>query len=586
MGADFRGDMTESALNHDYPEEHEPPSKTCQGRALKDAPPFLKDLSSFSGTQILDRILEMDEPQEFVRGMPFVDFYWLVKKVGEDDCLPILKMASEEQWQYVLDLEIWVKDRPDPAWTAMWLKRLQEADCRRLVKWLFREGELLGTYHFFKNLDVVILGDKDKAYDLPKDFFSLDGIFYVRARNRDQAETVEGLFRVMANEDFDRYQSILLSLAGVLPAELEEEMYRLRNIRLAEYGFLPPDEAHSVYAPLAPEVLHSPVHRKDYRDSLPEGVFYGLAPLSPLYHAGEENLMTAMTKRIADPVFLDRIRLEFAGLCNWILSADGLSQRNFDHLVDTCRKAGSYLSLGLERAVGSDLSQVEEVLRDNPLVDVFRVGYGMALKLKWEAERWVKMAWFMSREYDLDFWGEQWGGVLGGLLEKSPRLYVGLGGDNNYKYFERLSEVGRCLKILRYVMVLDGLLEKLTALYPADDKFMQNQEVCFRAMLFSFWARHLLGIGPGFSAISLENARRFFEKIRSGNKMPPYLMAGFGESFADYFMGFASGSHPESQSSLREALSEIWREFREEYEWVPTDEIKDKYSRFIMIGPG
>ncbi|MBW2065279.1 MAG: hypothetical protein JRJ03_10155 [Deltaproteobacteria bacterium] len=575
--------MTGSAINQGY--EECSPSPVCRERPLQDMVPLLRDLSSLSGSQILNRILEMEDPREFIRKMSFVDFFWLIKKVGEEDCLPILRMASTEQWQYLLDVEIWSKDRLDMARTGVWLKRLVEADCPRLAKWLLGEGEMLASYQFFRTIEVVILDDKDKAYDLPEGFFSLDGVFYVRARDKEYAEAMETLFKVMAREDFDRYQSMLLNLAGVLPAEVEEEMFRLRNVRLAEYGFLPPDEAYSIYVPLQPESLRSPLGRKNYQDSLPEGVYEGLVPLSPLSHVGEENLMTALAKRTADPLFMDRIRVEFAGLCNWILSADGLFQRDLDGLVDTCRKAASYLSLGLERVSGSDLSQAELVLRNNPLVDVFRVGYGMALKLKWEAERWIKDAWFAKNGYDLSLWGEQRGEVLDGLLQKNPRFYVGGGGNRDYKYFERLSEIGQCLKVLRHMMVVDGLLEKLTGLYPVDEEYMQEEGVSFKAMLFNFWARDLLKMPPGFSRIAPEDARKFFEIIRSGTRLPPYLMPGSQERFVDFFAGYASDSHPESLSGLRDALSEIWQEFREEYEWVPADELEARYSRFILVGP-
>jgi len=47
----------------------------------------------------LDRILALKNPEEFVRKMAHVDFYWLVKKIGEEDALPVLKMASAAQWE-------------------------------------------------------------------------------------------------------------------------------------------------------------------------------------------------------------------------------------------------------------------------------------------------------------------------------------------------------------------------------------------------------------------------------------------------------------------------------------------------------
>ncbi|MCP4666778.1 MAG: hypothetical protein GY849_10465, partial [Deltaproteobacteria bacterium] len=72
---------------------------------------ILKALYTLSGRDVLNRILDMDRPQKLIRELPAQDFFWLVKKVGDNDCLPLLEMASEDQWQYLLDLEIWKGDR-------------------------------------------------------------------------------------------------------------------------------------------------------------------------------------------------------------------------------------------------------------------------------------------------------------------------------------------------------------------------------------------------------------------------------------------------------------------------------------------
>ena len=58
------------------------------------APQAVREIISLSGSVALSRILALDKPEDFVRNMAHVDFYWVVKKVGEEDALPILQMAS------------------------------------------------------------------------------------------------------------------------------------------------------------------------------------------------------------------------------------------------------------------------------------------------------------------------------------------------------------------------------------------------------------------------------------------------------------------------------------------------------------
>ena len=63
-------------------------------------------LISMSGSQALNMILNSDQPGKLIRSMAKVDLFWLIKKIGEDDCLPLLQLASNDQWQYILDMEL------------------------------------------------------------------------------------------------------------------------------------------------------------------------------------------------------------------------------------------------------------------------------------------------------------------------------------------------------------------------------------------------------------------------------------------------------------------------------------------------
>ena len=553
----------------------------------KDKSPVLRDdretllghLHSVSGKDIMGRILECDNPQEVVQDLPHEDFFWLVKKIGEDDCLPLLELGSVDQWQYLLDLEIWRKDRLDVLHTSQWMKRLKQADSRRLVRWLFSDGQSLAYYHLFRCVEVVVKAE-DEAFEVPTGFFSLDGIFYIKVIDPEHREFLEELIRVMAREDYDRYQALVLGLANVLPAELEEEMYRVRNVRLGEHGFLPFEEAVSIYAPLDPETLNIE-KRPQLSDVSSDDEIHDIIPVSPLYHAGEKTMLTEATSRITDPLLLDKIRLEFAGLCNQILSADNLLVNEFDVLIRTCRKAAGYVNLALERICGRDVYKAQHLLKSQSLVSLFRVGFGLAIKLKWESERWLEGSWFNGLGLDTEFWGEAWGGILAGLVGRRPRRYVGLHEGEEYRDFEWFSELGESLEVLRRLMVLDSLLERLAEHYQINVDTIQSSGQTFRQFLFNLWAHLLLNLEPSFSRISLKQTRSFFKLLRTGESTSPYQMPGFKEKFVNDFMAYAADSDPEAASILRDTLSMIWQEFLEEYERVSLRDLDRRYSKFI-----
>jgi hypothetical protein len=549
--------------------------------ALTDSRALAEEAYALSGSLILDRILELDEPQRAVQALPCEDFFFLIKKIGEDDCLPILEMASEDQWQYVLDLEIWRKDQLLLGETSAWLARLNQASPGRLARWFFNEGQDLGNYYFFKTLQIEIK-DKDEAYDLPDEFFTLDGVFYIRILDKEHEDTIREIIRKMAYEDFERYQAFISNLTGILPAEAEEEMYRLRKVRLGEHGFLPFEEALSVYAPLEPESI-----RLD-ETSGPHGILVdesvrAIVPVLPLYQGGPRNMLAEIGSQNPDPLFLDRIRLEFAGLCNQLLSADGILVNELEVLMRTCHKASRYINLGLEKLCGEDLSLAEKLIKTHPILSVFRVGFGLALKLKWKAERWLPTSWAYNRGLDTTFWGEQWGQTLAGLLKTIPKLYTGFHDGGEYKDFESLSELAGCRRILENVKGVDWLLKSLSERYLPDEILFRFKELTFYPLLFNFWARKRLNLKLSLSGISLTQARRLLQQLRAGTDGPPYRMPGAEEAFVGDFLSYAGDLDSEASSLLRQALVGIWREFHDEYEWVSGEDLDARYSRFISI---
>jgi len=72
---------------------------------MEERATLLRELALLPGSEVLNRILALESPGAFVRRLPCVDFLWLLKKVGEGDCLPLLELASTDQWQFLLDLE-------------------------------------------------------------------------------------------------------------------------------------------------------------------------------------------------------------------------------------------------------------------------------------------------------------------------------------------------------------------------------------------------------------------------------------------------------------------------------------------------
>ena len=87
----------------------------------------------------LDRILDDPQPAALVHSFPEQDFYLLVNEIGPEDSLPLLSLATNKQWEHIVDLETWQKDRLDPKAVTRWLSLLLEADAKRFFRWFLEE---------------------------------------------------------------------------------------------------------------------------------------------------------------------------------------------------------------------------------------------------------------------------------------------------------------------------------------------------------------------------------------------------------------------------------------------------------------
>ena len=540
---------------------------------------LVKHLVFLPGSEVINRILDLEHAEKAVRGLPHSDLYWLIKKIGEGDALPLLKLASTQQWQFLLDLEAWDRDRLDMEQATIWLGRLFQADPERVLNWLLTQGELF-TYCYFSNKIEVHVREKDEFFE-DTTFLTFDDIYYFRVCDAEEGDLIQELLRRLAEKDLLGYQAIMLGLAGTLRDELEEEIYRLRNVRIAEDGFLPYEEAVSLYAYLGSDALKPEKgllsHPGPASDPHP-------SPLAPILHLGENSLVLKALERDSDPALLDRIRVEFAGLCNQVISADRIRVSDAEDLVRVCRKAADYINAGLERLAGASPERCRKYLMETPLQHLFRVGFSLALQVRWEAERWLKEAWFVRSDLRPAFWGE-WGGFLVGLLQKRPLLYRGASSHPAYSHFEGSADLQRCREILRQMKALDSLLEKISSTHPVEKEWAKEPFFTFHALIFNFWARQKLNIQPGFAPLSLEEVTRFFRLLRSGADSPPFGMKEFKEIFVEDLAAYGRDLGPESMEALRPALSIIWDKFTEEYAWVATADLDGRYLKFILTSP-
>jgi hypothetical protein len=544
---------------------------------------FLRQFDTLSGNEILEQILRDTNPRKVVEELPSGDFFWLVKKIGSDESHPLLELATPDQWQYLLDLELWDRDEINVGEALSWLQRLFEADSRRTVLWLLGEGSHLTYFIFQKSIEVLLQEEDDKEHEIPEGFFTHDGVLYLKTHDPEFEPFLRELTGAMAAVNLPAYRTLMSGLASVIQSEMEEGMYRMRNRRLAENGFLPFEEAISIYSPLSPAQLTGEVNPSAVVDITPDDESRALIPFLPLHEGKRDGFLQDALQAVRDPRLMDRLRLEFAGIANQIASAEGLARVELDGLVGTTRKAAGYLNIALEELTGRDPGPAGDLLEKNTLTSLFRAGFAFVLRIKRVAETWLRTSWFRKAGFDKGFWGDERGSMLSGFLLKKPLLFTGLQKGEIYRDFAGADDITRASKALMRLIALDGFMDVLAKAIPVGREAIEHEDLTCFHLLFTFWARRRLGFEPGFAAVTPQEARAFFAILREGETAPPYQMLHYREVFLQDMLGFASELPDDIRAALQEELSTIWEEFRAEYEDVPPADTDMKHNPFLII---
>ncbi len=547
----------------------------------------------------LDRILDDPQPAALVHSFPEQDFYLLVNEIGPEDSLPLLALATNKQWKHIVDLGVWQKDRIELKSVTRWMNLLLEADPRRFIKWFLEEQLDFIEFYLYKNLEVRVREHDQDTADFGDEFFTLDDVYYLKfidiptetesekLTDEQRRSFLTKLAQSLAAYDHGIFQSVLLEVTHVIPNETEEDCYRWRSVRLAEKGFLPFDEAIGIYQPIKPEDLKKTKPKfiprsADEISSLP-------VPISPLRELKEDNHFTRALQKIAPANILQQLQTEFANLCNQIGVADHQSIGEREVLRRIVKKTSGYISIGLEQMLKNkevNPALAAALITRHPLQDIFRVGFGTALKLKWRVEKWLSKCWFARANLRLAFWGEKWMGVLGGLLVKKPLFYDNYTTGVLYRDFASVDDIVETEAIFNQVVAVDDVLSLMNIEIELSAKY---GFLTYKNLLLTLWVRHYRKLKERkLKPLTLKQFLPFFEKLLPekmdpGSEKVSVIPQEMKTDFLNWLAAETTLKDYEISKRLGQTFEDLFNEIELEYGRVAANEIDPRFVHLFLL---
>jgi len=561
-----------------------------------------QQLMGLDPKEVMERILDDPQPVALVHSFPEQDFYFLIHDIGPEDAGPLLSLASNRQWDHIVDLESWQRDQVDIHAVSRWLDLLLEADPKRFINWFLKEKLEFVEFYLYKNIEVRVREHDQDPSEFGKEFFSLDDTFYIRfidepadsgenqPNDEQRKKFITRLIENLADLDLSTFQGVLLEATHVISAETEEDCYRWRNVRLAEKGFLPFDEAIGIYQPVKPQDLSK--QRAKFMPPAEDPSSLLPVPQSPIRMLTEDNHFTRALTAIDAVNVLNHIQAEFANLCNQIIVADHKTIREREQLRDIVKKACGFLSIGLER-LSKDLEKVDPkqaaaMITRHQLAQIFRVGFGEALKLKWQVEKWLDQCWFARSGLRLTFWGEQWLGVLGGLLIKKPLFYDNYQTGVLYREYASLEDLQTTADIFSQIKALDYLLSLMTI---DIERPAAYGLLTYKNLILTLWARNYLNLSAKkLKPLTLKQFKPFFEELLPGQPdpagdQPRHIPQAMKNNFINWLTADTGLKDFEITGQLGRTLDNLFAEVESELGRVAATNLLPRYVQLFLLAP-
>jgi hypothetical protein len=393
-----------------------------------------------------DAIISEPDAARLVPTLPVQELYYAIKEVGLADAAELVALATAEQVQGFVDLDVWERDHLDERRVNAWIDTLADAgyekmgaivealDPEVLALWLQRQAVIY---------DLTIEDPPEESqghfFPTPDRFYLLDIIV-----GGEEGKALERMLDWIYRYDLELGRRIIMSAKWELGSDLEEHAWRWRQGRMADLGYVDFYEALSIYQWLDPASVKVDEH--SFVAPPPE------TPTElPAVLAGsldEAGFFGKALATLASDAEVERLHGALVLLINKAMAADLVDPGDFEHGKEALGRAVAYVGLALEYLSRGDAARAGQALLSVALERIFRVGFSLTLQLKTLAETLVQKGGVDPIAIDAP-----WDDVMRALRQRRPEYPRALdtppaGGT---RHFATLADVARAAAALETI---------------------------------------------------------------------------------------------------------------------------------------
>jgi hypothetical protein len=354
--------------------------------------PFRADLAR-ALTRRGERLLASADLAEEIAALEPLEAYYIIRELGMDQALPILRELDQEQMQACLDLDCWNRYDFSVENLEEWLAPFAAVDAETLAQTFLSLEYVLQLLFLTKSVtvydpDADQIPPEDEERETTARAMTPDGFYLLELKNPDQAYKVHpfALLDAMYQYDPAATHRLMSEIRVDLPTQIEEEALHFRSSRMEDLGFATPLEATALFSkPPTRRPLPRPQDPLDSAVTRLPSVY--AAPLA------ETTLLQQGLSLVTDPKSLSRLEQELVWTINSAIMAYGEKPQDIEHITAIVTRVRDTISLGLEVLLAQGeppcrpgeaqaAAKAAELLEIWPMTDLFRHGYGATMVLQ------------------------------------------------------------------------------------------------------------------------------------------------------------------------------------------------------------
>jgi len=416
---------------------------------------------------IINAILDHPNALGLIQSLEPEEMHALFAEIGREDCVDLVRYATEEQFQGLADLDNWVGDRFVPERLESLLNLSIAAGQETLDTFVEAlEDEAVVIYLRRRARIVARTFDPDQDDEMSVEgieaFHTPDTMFWV-ALPAESPYFNDVKFIIERIYDRDHLDAAALLRHAIYEDAdvLEDEAARFRGERVATMGFPSLEDATALFDYM------NPVNFKERLD----GELADLAPYEVEHRTlvpvllGSYKGQPEFLRKTLDGLTDDAVRSRIAEAVAYLANAIIVSRTNGDLTSVEGRAAGlrtalSILSVGLEFLAEDNVERARLVITKVWPRTIFRVGYSLLIPLRGEAKKALEYA---GRESGFFLFDPPLNEIIAGLFEEPPQYSTALENKPRPRFrdFRSVHDVARAKAALLQAIAV-GLFVEVT----------------------------------------------------------------------------------------------------------------------------